>query len=232
MMRWGRVVIVFLVLGAAVNVGVAWGFAVVVDVTNSAAERAVGVTDEWLLDAVVISGPGSTAVTTTRGPSDFSRLIQKSGSPERLLPSWSGLRHPTTELLTSEAVDGQILIEDRCVDGRGWPMRSMMCDRWMRIRGVAIPIRHEIREGIVLDSGLWPSLGPKALPLRPIPLGFVLNSLIYAAALWLLIPGPFVLRRSLRCHRGRCISCGYDLRGTEHERCPECGNPAVKAATA
>lgn len=26
-----------------------------------------------------------------------------------------------------------------------------------------------------------------------------------------------------RAERGRCPSCDYDLRGTTHEKCPECG---------
>ena len=30
-------------------------------------------------------------------------------------------------------------------------------------------------------------------------------------------------RRRLRRSRGLCITCGYDLRGAAHERCPECG---------
>ncbi len=42
------------------------------------------------------------------------------------------------------------------------------------------------------------------MPLGPIPLGFAVNTLFYAALLWLLIPGPFALRRFLRVRRGLC----------------------------
>ncbi len=45
----------------------------------------------------------------------------------------------------------------------------------------------------------------------------------YAAILWVLIPGPFALRRLIRRRRGLCLACGYDLRHGEHEACPECG---------
>lgn len=31
-------------------------------------------------------------------------------------------------------------------------------------------------------------------------------------------------RARLRARRTRCVACGYDLRGTAHERCPECGH--------
>jgi rubrerythrin len=30
-------------------------------------------------------------------------------------------------------------------------------------------------------------------------------------------------RRRRRLAAGACPACGYDLRGAEHERCPECG---------
>ncbi len=53
--------------------------------------------------------------------------------------------------------------------------------------------------------------------------GFAINTLFYAAILWLLILGPFTARRMIRRKRGQCSKCGYDLRGAEHEVCPECG---------
>ena len=44
----------------------------------------------------------------------------------------------------------------------------------------------------------------KAWPVRPIWPGFAINTLFYAAILWLLIRGPFALRRFIRVKRGRC----------------------------
>ena len=64
---------------------------------------------------------------------------------------------------------------------------------------------------------------PFVLPLRPIWLGFAINTIFYAALLWLLTLGPFTARRMIRRKRGRCLKCGYDLRGADHEACPECG---------
>jgi hypothetical protein len=61
------------------------------------------------------------------------------------------------------------------------------------------------------------------LPLAIIWPGFVVNTLFYATVLWLLIPGPFVLRRMIRRRRRRCPKCGYDLRGQLGAGCPECG---------
>ena len=52
--------------------------------------------------------------------------------------------------------------------------------------------------------------------------GFAINTVFYAAILWLPF-APFQLRRYLRRKRGLCIKCGYDLRGDFAAGCPECG---------
>ena len=61
------------------------------------------------------------------------------------------------------------------------------------------------------------------LSLRPIWSGFAINTIFYAAILWLLTLGPFTARRMIRRKRGLCIKCGYDLRGDFSSGCPECG---------
>lgn len=61
------------------------------------------------------------------------------------------------------------------------------------------------------------------LPLRPLWFGVAVNTLFYAGALWLPLAGPFTLRQRLRRYYGHCPSCGYDLLGDLHAGCPECG---------
>ena len=36
-------------------------------------------------------------------------------------------------------------------------------------------------------------------------------------------------RRRRRAKQGLCIRCGYDLQGTDHEVCPECGDPTSRS---
>ncbi len=85
---------------------------------------------------------------------------------------------------------------------------------------------------VVLTNGYpiepWMVITPSAYDdelqlLTPIWSGFAINTVFYAAILWMLWLSPFVVRRFIRRRRGRCIKCGYDLRGAEHEACPECG---------
>ena len=63
----------------------------------------------------------------------------------------------------------------------------------------------------------------RAIPIRPVFPGFAVNTLFYAAVLWLLIPGPFVLRRFIRVKRGRCPACAYPI--GQSDACSECGKP-------
>ena len=58
---------------------------------------------------------------------------------------------------------------------------------------------------------------PADVAVRPIWLGFAVNTFFYATLLWL----PFVLRRFLRVRRGLCPKCAYPM--GESAVCTECG---------
>ncbi len=68
----------------------------------------------------------------------------------------------------------------------------------------------------------------RPLPLRLVMPGFALNTAIYAVAAAGLYVLPVGARRALRRRRGLCIHCGYDARSLAV--CPECGRmqPAQK----
>ncbi len=73
----------------------------------------------------------------------------------------------------------------------------------------------------------WPK-PPRPFPIRPLWPGFAVNTLFYAAVIWLLIPGPFVLRRFIRVKRGLCPVCGYRM--GESAVCSECGKALAQQA--
>jgi hypothetical protein len=67
------------------------------------------------------------------------------------------------------------------------------------------------------------------LPLLPIWPGFAINTVFYAAVLWMLFAVPLALRKRRRIKRGWCSKCAYDLRGRPPATstvCPECGAAA------
>ena len=83
-----------------------------------------------------------------------------------------------------------------------------------------IPLSSE-RFGFGLQS--W-----KRLPIRPLWPGFAVNTLFYAAALWMASRGPFVLRRYVRVRRHLCSACGYPV-GVSAV-CTECGGAVLPRA--
>ena len=67
-----------------------------------------------------------------------------------------------------------------------------------------------------------PGLSPttRFLPFKPIPVGFLLNTVVFAAPILILLAIP-PTRRFLRRCRGLCPYCAYPLGPTP--TCPECG---------
>ncbi len=129
----------------------------------------------------------------------------------------------------------------------GWPVRGMTAANyklfeqrgsppaWAEIQDKTIGARKISESATALNPDylfLSKEEIPILLPLCPAWPGFAVNTVFYAAILWLVIPGPFALRRFLRRKRGLCVACGYDLRHADHEACPECGIAGSAAAVA
>ncbi|MHC5005202.1 MAG: hypothetical protein ACYTJ0_19020 [Planctomycetota bacterium] len=105
----------------------------------------------------------------------------------------------------------------------GFPLRCVRS--YVRFEGANGSVR-SVRHGLELADAPLIVLG-----LSPVWPGFAINTALYAAALWLLIAGPFAVRRLLRSRRGRCVACGYDLARGRGGACPECGRSAPSPGT-
>jgi hypothetical protein len=147
------------------------------------------------------------------------------GKPEEVIviavdqiPRWS-FSHDSDWL---GAIGPDRIARDRA---SGWPLLSMRC----RIIGQAredVPVYGCIRLEPDRFRGSFGTIYlHRVLPLTPIWPGFAINTIFYAAVLWVLFAAPFKVRRWRRIKRGQCASCGYSLHENFSEKCPECGRP-------
>ena len=206
------IIAICILLGAIVNVAVAWGL---VFRANFIFKHSYGI-------AIVLP--------TLDWPSndEAARLWEAEiGLPPEAL-SVAVATNPGITLVEfshGDVVRGMASIRHVVMQG-GWPMRAMRGEM-----DYAGPTR--LRDMAVAPAFLARRTGAGAglplLPLRPIWPGFALNTIFYAALLWLLIPGPFALRRFQRVRRGLCPKCAYPM--GESSVCTECGCGLPKRAS-
>jgi len=239
MKRWLIKLAWFVILGAIVNVAVAWGCAWFVVPTRTmngtAAQFKSGddIVQGWTVHLWEEFG-------TTRITGGHGRGRQSDSPPTAdVLPAWSefesiatrvgasaiGKTHPASGSVAERRVIPSGIVDD----GRGWPLRSMRCWWNYGLSNDALSRKETLHTGILLAPYPGARGGPlheqRALPLQPIWPGFAINTVFYAVVLWLLFAAPFALRRRRRIRRGLCPKCAYDLRGTPvgATACPECG---------
>ena len=218
---------VFLLAGAVANVAVAWGCAV----WTLRGEFGIG------LNEPVDDHPWLRGSDWKLRPEDDDfvwaarREISGFGLQRKafmLYPRWwVPYRDPDVKPRPLSAAT--IVVRDRS----GWPLRALQGEQWLLksedypdvpARRWFFESRFAIANVRVFNS--WKGMmatDNRLLAYLPIWPGFTVNTLFYAAILWVLIPGPFALRRLIRRRHGLCPNCAYDLRHAEHEACPECG---------
>ena len=211
--------VVFLVLGAIVNVGVAW----VISVAPADYSRPVGFVEPASdRPSRLANQMAMLAGTTTSKRYEFSNRfratygVQSVPDLDAVIPYWAAQYLSEEDLNRSR--DAAYLVTARAT---GWPALSMSGGMRLNLSGITI----EQSDWAILLPPPKPSRVDQSriVPLRPIWPGFAINTVFYAAILWLLTLGPFTARRIIRRKRGHCIKCGYDLRGHSGGGCPECG---------
>ena len=225
--------VLFLLLGAVVNVAVAWGCALWHYVGEATRTPGVMLLEDGSTSWVVASYRSRMAhrMHSVWGP---SALL--SGQPSEATPS--DLARGWTDILAPDAADGGKPTGSRVFDGRGWPMISMwsalelefMVQQTPGLGPRASPGKvTRVTSGIELAPySQFRSAAPqhqyRVLPLGIIWSGFALNMLVFAATGFCLVAVLRYSRLAWRIGAGHCPGCAYDLRNATHDQCPECGS--------
>jgi hypothetical protein len=86
---------------------------------------------------------------------------------------------------------------------------------YVALSGFGLPARRVVTPGCTV----W---APRALPVRVVWRGFLVDSLV-SGAVWFGVLSIPLCRAQLRHSRGLCPKCAYDLRHDWASGCPECG---------
>lgn len=198
-----RILIASVLIGFALNVGVAWICAARVALVGAPVEAQGAEVDPprtWIVRRW--EAPGALRVLSQRGDSPF--LAEPSREPERILPEWTGYAKALPAYDAGDAV-----CESRLADARGWPWLALYAET-----NRAMTPDPEIRGAFTVAGN--------AFPVRPLWTGILLNTLAYGAFVFVLT-SPWSLRRVHRLWHERCTRCGYPIGSAT--RCTECGRP-------
>ncbi len=205
--------VVFLLLSSVVNVAVAWGCVL------------------WsgrTVDREPFEDISDPFAWPREAPADWP-VAQK----QKMLRSWC-LRELLTiahaPMQAPNPPPGTVLGWGMTVFQAGWPCRTLE-SKHVQVNVTGGRFALDFKPAVTLPANLnflkVNEARYRTLPLRPTWPGFAINTIFYAAILCLLTLGPFTARRMIRRKRGLCTKCGYDLRGAEHDACPECGVSVV-----
>jgi hypothetical protein len=205
--------LLLLIAGAAMNIAVCWGIAVVQAPRSPAIARSISLDEA---QAMWDSSPARTweALDVPISEMGGDRLRRWRVVMKPLRPAVSvrdSTIKPTDEF--------GVVIESQY----GWPWQALRSTATLRV-GPQSLIAVEHGRWIGTQDELLRRHDLRALALGPMWAGFAANTGVFAAVVMGLLWIPVAMRRRRRLREGRCFRCGYDLRGGGGDsKCPECG---------
>ena len=231
--------VVFLLLGAIVNVAVAWGCAAwmpLVSIPGGVQNYLVSQDEalwwaRWVPNGF-ISRPVVSSRASTWGLRAAYVSAERADRSITLTTDATGL----VTGITGAPAPNPVYFDHVMFIRSGWPLSAFQGARWIMGKGqrgqprlaAALEIPPASGSATMVNAVAYDRPSARGgeyriIPTAVMPIGFAVNTLIYGVLLWLLALGSFAMRRHIRRKRGLCLRCGYDLRGAEHDVCPECG---------
>lgn len=223
MKRWIWRALLFLLLGAVVNVAVAWIAATCLVGKFTQRHGAITppawqcrVPDDWPVpdDAFEFSTPWST---------DTHVSAEEVGSAGR----GNGRLGLLTRLVKGKG-DWRGCIAD--THRFGWPSRSLQMSFLTDCRQNPTIKKGWSKHGCLILPAWAKSWANTHIPYDIEPLGFAANSTLYGVLTYALVFGPVLVRNRVRHCRRNCLHCAYPVGNSPV--CTECGKPVKPRAAA
>jgi len=197
MKRRAMQIIVLLLLGAIVNVAVAWGC----EIGSPKRLTPQPPIPHWVTERVALNDERPEYYTEEfNGLGVFTYRVElKDAVLEQRLPT-TIMRWPHARFVCC-----------------GLPFLSLDGEAWLHSHGW----HHHGK--VVYETVAMRRWFDTQVPTRPLWPGFAINTIFYAAILWVVFLAPGTIRRAIRRRRGLCPACAYPI-GTS-DVCTECGKP-------
>lgn len=197
-----------LLAGVAITIGLAWWseyeFALFAGLSKQIATSPSGPSWEGVLLSRGSTASGVLSWAVMQEPAQLKSPIDKG-------PRWSRIRIPPTSI---QIASYESILED----ARGWPLPALLARHVSDTSFAAWKTEWGIR--LATDQGRWGA--PRALPLRPLFPGFIVDVVFWSALTWCAAQQFIIARAKLRLSKGRCPQCAHILI-PDQARCPECG---------
>jgi hypothetical protein len=227
-----KLMLMCMLLGAIINVLVAWGLAISPDDAEWRIEENCHQQLRHLIERHDLKQFKNAAncfptIQTGTGCETCSLIATDSLTP--------GTRYVHSTPLVADEVIEFSAVAGGIPEGFGLQMLSRRCVGWpcRAFQTVAILYGDSAKDQIFYATEPRPfhigsfDFGTHRLPYGPLWSGLIVNTIFYAAIMWLLVRGPWETRRRWRELRGRCGICSY-LRG-ESSVCTECGGDLTRS---
>lgn len=191
-------ILAFLLAGVVVNVAVAWAPALLLDPTRDmdpdiAHRMNISKGTSWSVNR--FARPGMWFIISIRTSTGESRPLWVHGpEPGSLVPSSIDVSPSRAFLVTASDPPAATVTERRLVHLCGWPIRNLWCE-WFEITEDRVVVATGGGGSIVTGLSAWGGVLPRVLPLRPLPLRFAANTVIYALLVAAIVLPPLRLRR-------------------------------------
>ena len=243
-LRWVRIIAICVILGALVNLGIAWTFVLLPTERRPFAQWRK--TNEYLIREDQLSvywilhtrQPGFAEIlqSSMKWPGDWRSFARRPnigtfGDPNLQLPAWSQCSRGA--ICREHELDHPGEVSQFVEVGAGWPFIAFRGEYFELLKtGPKASMAHPsvmseyvYSSRVIFVDGTDPRVQRKrVLPWSPVLMGFALNTAAYGVvvfAVYFVLRIPFFLRSHHRKRRGRCRACGYPI-GISPV-CTECG---------